>query len=374
MSMEDIEWLNTMTRIGDTLRRGNAWHKRKGSTNHYPGAVPVEEVRKLVLPFEPVERPLYITVPATAKEYALQEMLTEESEVDPIIHNPHGEGYVKMVTLPNAKAITASSDPTNVYGTPSGEYLVHSYEEWLIRNVMRILDDTEDGIHISSAGLLRGGAVAWVELSLSDTHTVADFPYRPHLLSFTSANGHYKTTHKRAVQATVCDNTLFAASREKGQTLAFKHTKNSPLLIANAREALGIVMETADDFEAEVEGLLEWRVSSKEFSQYLDLTVPTVDPKGVPFHGRALTLAEGKRESLAGMWRTDPRVAPWSGTAFGVLQLNNTFHHHERGANKSTIRPERNMISAISGETARNDSQALYRLAQVSESPQLVSL
>jgi phage/plasmid-like protein (TIGR03299 family) len=369
MSMETAEWLSTMTRIGDTDRRGKAWHYRQGDNNHFPNAVPVEEVRKLVLPYEPVPRPLYITVPATAEEYAKGvEGVYRQTDSD--IDAP----YFRLVTLDNSKAVTASSDAQNVYGTPSGEYQVHSYEQWLLRNVMSVLDDTEDGIHISSAGLLKGGAVAWVELSLSDTHTVADFPFRPHLLAFTSANGSYKTSYKRAVQAVVCDNTLFAASKEKGQTLAFKHTKNSPLLIADARAALGIVMETADDFEAEVNGLLDWKVNSRQFSQYLDLTVPVVDGDGDPIRGRALTLADDKRERLAGMWRNDPRIAPWSGTAFGVLQLNNTFQHHEKGANKSTIRPERNMLSAISGETARSDQSALLRLSQVSESPLSVSV
>ncbi len=53
------------------------------------------------------------------------------------------------------------------------------------------------------------------------------------------------------------------------------------------------------------------------------------DPTGARITGRALTLADSKRQSLQHLYRTDPRVAPWAGTAHGVLQAVNTYHHHE---------------------------------------------
>jgi len=359
MSRETHDWLSTMTRIGDTDRRGEAWHYREGDNNHFPGAVPVEEVRKLILPWEPIETPDYITVPATAEEYAKAE---DQREVNGAILRD-GDKYVRIVQLKQYKAIVASGKPEHAYSVPSGSYAIHGYEEWLVKNVQNLIDDE---VHISSAGLLEGGAVAWVELALSETHTVADFPFRPHLLGFTSVNGKYKTSYGRKIQAVVCDNTLHVASREEGQTISFKHTKNSVPRIQDARTALGLIVETADDFEAELKDLLDWPVPSRVFGRYLDLAVPMVNDDDSPLEGAALTRAENKREKMAGMWRNDERVAPWAGTAFGVLQLANTFFHHERGIKGTTIRPERNMISAISGETAKNDMDTLTMLAKVS--------
>ncbi len=50
MSHETASWLNTMTLIGFTERRGHAWHYRAerqgGEPNHYPDAIPVEDVRR----------------------------------------------------------------------------------------------------------------------------------------------------------------------------------------------------------------------------------------------------------------------------------------------------------------------------------------
>lgn len=50
MSAETIDWLNTNTLIGATDERGNAWHYRAvrdgEESNHYPGAIPVEEASR----------------------------------------------------------------------------------------------------------------------------------------------------------------------------------------------------------------------------------------------------------------------------------------------------------------------------------------
>jgi len=50
MSKEALKWLNTQTLIGFTEKRGNAWHYRvdlqSAEPNHYPGPVPVEDVRR----------------------------------------------------------------------------------------------------------------------------------------------------------------------------------------------------------------------------------------------------------------------------------------------------------------------------------------
>jgi phage/plasmid-like protein (TIGR03299 family) len=349
VSRESIEWLNTMTRIGDTDQRGNAWHYRAGSTNHFPGAVPVEEVRKLILPYEPIEQPIYVKVPI--------------SEDEEIFHgyDKATDSYYRFEKVDRFKAIAAKDKPGFVHAVPSGEYQIHPYEEWLVRNVQNLLDDE---VHISSAGLLDNGAIAWVEISISETQTIADFPYRPHLLASTSVNGKYKTTYGRKVQATVCDNTLAIADAERGQRISFKHTKNSVAHIADAREALGLILATSDDFQQEVNKLLDWKVSSKDFSKFLDLAVPLTSIDGDPLQGAPLTRRENKREKMAGMWRNDERVAPWAGTAFGVLSLTNTFFHHERGAKSATLVPERNMLAAISGETAKQDIETLELLAK----------
>ena len=60
MSRETMLHLNTNTLIGFTDRRGNAWHYRAvlqgAESNHYPGAIPVADVRRRLLNWQAVPR------------------------------------------------------------------------------------------------------------------------------------------------------------------------------------------------------------------------------------------------------------------------------------------------------------------------------
>src|SRR5438034_6679062 len=67
MSRETSEWLNQNTLIGFTDQRGHAWHYRASDQgdqpNHYPGALPVEDVKRRLFAWDAVECPLSVTLP-----------------------------------------------------------------------------------------------------------------------------------------------------------------------------------------------------------------------------------------------------------------------------------------------------------------------
>lgn len=323
MSRETAAWLNSMTLIGDTDRRGNAWHYRAdlqdGTGNHFPGAIPVDRIDGLFTPYEPVESPLYVEVP---------------------------EGSGNYVQVDGRKAITPVGHPESILGVFSSSFTIHGYQEWLREGLSNLVDGE---VHFSSAGLLAGGAVAWCELSVTETQTAQGFEFKPHVLAFTSVNGKFSTTYGRKIQAVVCDNTLDAAASEGGESLKVKHSKYSKMKLQNARDALGIIVATADDFSAEVERMCAQEVTDAQFGKVLDILVPTQGPKGEELAKMALTKATDKRERLSAMYRNDMRCAPWNGTAFGVLQTWNTWSHHEKPTRGQTIRAERNMLSAIDG-------------------------
>ena len=81
---------------------------------------------------------------------------------------------------------------------------------------------------------------------------------------------------------------------------------------------------------------------------------------GQALTGRALTLAGTKRDTLAGLYRTDPRVAPWAGTAHGVLQAVSTYDQHQATVRGS--RAERNHLKTITGDFGRLDRQSWHTL------------
>ncbi len=345
MSQETMEWLNTMTRIGDTDRRGMAWHARKGATNHYPGAIPTEDVRELFRPFEPITVPLYYGV-----------------------ENPE-DGDVSVSSenlLTSHQAIVPVSDPRTILSVVGSDYVAHGYEEWLADTLSNLVDGD---VHFSSAGLLEKGAVGWAELSVDENRRAADFEFKPQILAFTSVNGRYATTFKNTVQAVVCDNTLRMAARENGEQVKVKHTKNSRFKLQSARDALGIIIGTGDAMVAEIESLATRKVSGEEWNKILQELIPTKGKEGAELTPAAVTKATNLQEKLGDLWAHDERVAPWKGTALGVVQAFNTYAHHVKPVRTrdgvQTIRPARNMASVMDGTLDRETRTVLDAIDKV---------
>ncbi len=347
MSRETLNWLNTNILIGFTDKRGHAWHWRAqeqdGASNHYPGPIPVTDVQDRLFGWTADSRRL-----ATEVKADLQSMTHLSEEGQPR----------RWLVVPDRQAIARSDDDT-VMGIFGPGYVRHQYREWLLKTVADLLDDD---LAISSAGLLRGGAVAWVEVSMPETiRTPEGVAFRPNLLATTSFDGWIATTYKRCVTDTVCDNTRELALAEAGQEFKVKHSRHSRLQLAPARQALEMVHTLAEDFAAEVQRLCATSVSPAQWRWFLDLHVPRTDPKTSRLlEGRALTLADSKRDRLDELYRHDPRVAPWAGTAHGVLQAVNTFEHHD-GVVRGD-RAERNSLRTLTGVFADVDRKTWQTL------------
>lgn len=329
MSKESSKWLNRMTLVGFTSKRGKAWHYRaedQGTEpNHYEEAIPLDDVLRRLFNFEVWETPLYVLGDAGYRE------------------------------VPDRKAMI-TSDTGDVLGVFKSGYQGHQFQEWLLENVGTILDDD---LGIGSAGLLRNRAQAWVSVEVPETiSTPEGVDFRPNLIACTSFDGSLATTYKRVVGVVVCDNTLSAALGENGQTYKVKHTKYSSAKITDAREALAIVHTMADDFAAEVSRLCSWKVSDKAWQTMLDLTVPMPEEAG-----RAMTIAEKKRGEIVNLYNHDDRSAPWHGTAFGVLQAFNTWTHHYSIVRGGAPRIVRNMENVVTDKMANHDVAILDKLA-----------
>jgi phage/plasmid-like protein (TIGR03299 family) len=336
MSKESLKWLNANTLIGFTDKRGTAWHYRAdlqtANSNHYPGPIPVEDVKQRLFHWDAISSPVYVESPVTGG----------------------------LVEAPGRQAIMRS-DTGHLMGIFTDGYTPHPYVEWLINTVSILLDDD---LSIGSAGLLREGAVAWVSVEVPDNITTPEgVEFRPHLFGATSFDGSLATTFKRAVTNVVCDNTMAAGLAEAGQQIKIKHSRNSKLRIGEARDALHIVYQVAEDFAAEVATLCQTTVSDKQWNAFLDAHAPLPEETG-----RAWTLAENKRDALTKLWNHDNRVAPWRGTAWGVVQAINTYTHHEQTV-RGAGRVERNMLRAVTGGVDELDLATLHTLNGVRGEP-----
>lgn len=342
MSRETIEWLNTNVLVGMTDKRGHAWHYKMSAqgveSNHYPAFIPAGDVMRRLFAWSADSLPLYVPVPTVTDN-----------------------GVSEMSVVPDRKAIVRS-DTGAVLGIFKDGYQPHQYGEWLLGTVSNILSDT---INITSAGLLKGGAVGWVECSVPENVTTPEgVTFRPNILAGTSLDGTIATFYKRTITATVCDNTFAAARSENGETYKVKHTRNSGLRLDDARDALNLIHSAADGFAEEVRELCATTVTDRQWSAFLDAYSPMTDNRGIALEGRSRTMSETMRDTMSRLYRHDTRVSPWAGTAFGVVQCVNTYNHHERIV-RGASRVERNLLNAIDGTTDQYDSEARAILNKV---------
>jgi phage/plasmid-like protein (TIGR03299 family) len=345
MSEETASWLNTMTLIGFTEQRGHAWHYRAAEQveepNHYPGPVPVADVRRRLLGWRVAEGDVTSTA-VTLDANGVETFTVTDADRKAMLRPPGAFG---------------PGDEGAILGIFKVGYQGHDYDEWLLGQVATILDDD---LAIGSAGLLRGGAVAWVSVEVPESITTPEgVQFRPHLLATTSFDGSLATTFKRVVQNVVCDNTHAVAMSEAGQQVKVRHSRHSKLKLADAREALAMVHTIADHFAAEVARLTAVKVSEGDWNRLLEQLAP------LPLDSvRGKTIALGKRASLTGLWNDDARVAPWKGTAWGALQAVSTHAHHESTV-RGMHRAERNMLRAVQGVTEALDRDTTARILSI---------
>ena len=350
MSRETLQHLNTNVLIGHTSQRGTAWHYRAveqgDESNHYPEAIPVEDVQRRLFNWSADSRSIAVQLSAS-----LENMTHLDNKGRP----------ARWETVTDRQAIVRS-DNEHVMGIFSDGYERHQYAEWLLRSVANILDDD---LTISSAGLLKHGAVAWVEVSIPESvSTPQGVEFRPNLLATTSFDGSIATTFKRTITATVCDNTRDLALEEAGQEVKVKHSRQSRLRLTEAKDALAIIHRVSDAFAAEVAHLCAVEVSTPHWRRFMDRLAPTIDAMGKPLEGRALTSVLRKRDAVERLYARDDRVSPWAGTAYGVIQAVNTYEHHE-GAVRGATRAERNMFKTVRGDFAHCDRESWRALKEV---------
>lgn len=337
MSRETIEHLNTQVLIGFTEQRGNAWHYKKEAQgdepNHYPAAVPVSDVQRRLFSWKAKSVPMFVE------------------------GKPDGGFQTGIVAVPNRRAIIRD-DTHQVLGVVSESYTPHQYDEWLVKQVANLLDDD---LSIGSAGVLKGGAVAWVQVEMSENWKVAGVEFRPHLLATTSFNGEIATVYKRTCTIVVCDNTRAIALREASQEFRVKHTSRSLLRLIDARDALSIVHGIGDEFALEIEKLMSVKVSDRDFDRFLTVLSPSDDRESK----QSQTRAENLRNTLRQMWQNDVRCAPFRGTGFGAIQTVNTWRQHIKPTRAGRNIMERTMLDTMTGITEVEDRKVVEMLLAV---------
>jgi phage/plasmid-like protein (TIGR03299 family) len=348
MSQETLQWLNDNVVRGFTEKYPKAWWTMPGFNNHYPDSVPSDVVRSLLLRSTPTEGRITVTFFDAAK------------------------GEYVTVADPERKCILVNGKPVNY---PDNGFKIHSFEQWLFDYLGFALDTSTPDLGVASAGLLKKGAVAWVQVELLETQEKAGMKFRPFITAASSLNGSLATQYFRGAQLVVCDNTLSMAQRDaenSGSIIKIKHTVNSldNGRIADVREALDIMVGTVDTISQELDRLAGLTIGEDELMAFLDTykegEFNTLTDKGELKEKRAFTTAETGRNAMLALWHHDDRVMPWQGTGLGVFQMASTYYQHKsivRGADGGRV--ERMAENNITGKTAQADAGILATLDRI---------
>jgi phage/plasmid-like protein (TIGR03299 family) len=336
MSKETSVYLNQNVLIGYTDKRGTAWHYRAEDQgvepNHYTGAIPIDDVKRRLFAWQGIEG----TITATA--------LTDEGVI---------------VTQSETDKAIMRSDTGAILGIFKQGYSVHQYGDWLVDNVEIVLGNQ---LQIGSAGLLKGGAQAWVQIEMPETLTgVEGVEFRPFLTAATSMDGSLATTYLTGVQVVVCDNTLSAALSGSAAKVRLKHTRYSGDKSEQIREGLGLVEAVAASFEKQLVDLTSQYVPESKWQEFVQAYAYVV-PGSTDRMRNAQLRKQGELNSL---WQSDPRVAPWKNNAYGVVAAVNTYEHHVKNV-KGATRAERNASRVVSGGHDKLDRSTLELLATIS--------
>ena len=345
MSAETLEWLNNNTLIGYTKDRGYFWHYNESLqngelSNHYEGAIPVEDVRKRLFFWNAVEADISYTV--------------------------NGKTY----TPGNRKAIVRD-DTGECFYVPSAKYAVHQYGDWLLDKPMAILDASGGQLGIGSAGLLQKGGRAWVQLETPDGVTVGGDKLIPFIVATTSHNGMGATEYKRGFNRVGCDNTLDTFMSSNEPFVRTKHTKNSKLDISKAREILEVAFTDLDHEMAFIGQLAETAITDAQFEELVKRAFPgNTDPNA---SDRAIknmtTRATAARARAIDTWDRSPMVANIKGTAWGAIQTFSTVGQHHGMLKGSTTLAEKNRLDFLSGKTAGSDASILLLMQEMQLAP-----
>lgn len=396
MTRESLDSIKQNFYVGDVKKNGPAWWGGMAEfSHHYDEAIPVADIlnnqinwsvaeadvhytarignydkaltdaraelgpNKTIAELKAMVRDLCIIdsdqeLPAKITKTALMEMVAE-------FQAKRAAGERPMTY--EGKKIYYRDDTGAALGLHSDGHAGHSYKEWLLDTVSTVLGGD---LHISSSILMRGGSRMAIQFSLGEN--VEFLPgeiIRPYLSAWTSFDGSLATGYGCRVTRVVCDNTFDTSLGEKGQTIKVKHTKHSQLKIKDARQALGLLEQGAEEYIEQAKKLIDVKVTDQQFAKFLELHVPMDDDA----KGRGVTMATKKRETLTGLWNTDPRTAMWKNTVYGILQIVNTFNQHETivraGKGGAVTRAERREENVLTGKLGDADRDAMKQLQLV---------
>lgn len=288
----------------------------------------------------------------------VKELFNFEVEYTPLYTHISNDGLPgEMVPLENRQAIRRT-DNGLVLNTVSKSHGLHQFEEVLIKNLVNLLDASEGDLKVSGAGLLKNGAVGWIQVQ-ADCLEAGNGDVAPTLTLASSHDGSLATSYRMGMYRFACSNQIGTLRKGGANVYKLRHTINSKMNFTTARQALGMMWKQADEFDMQVKRLIDTEVTTARFDEIVNRLMPI--PKDDATEA-AKTRSTNRRDSIFDIYMRDDRVKEFTGTGWGVVQAFNTYSQHERpfratGSNGDTSRLGRTMKEFLAGGIDEQDQR-----------------
>lgn len=176
-----------------------------------------------------------------------------------------------------------------------------------------------------------------------------------------AVNSHDGTTSFNVVITpvrVVCQNTVRLALNSASNKISLRHTANGTQKVQQARETLGIVFKYQDEFQREVDRLLQIEMSDTNFAKFVETLVPL--PARADATQREIATIERKRGEIMELWNapTQANVRNTGWAAYNsVVEWSDWVKRIRGEGDKDALRAER-LILGI-GEEIKDKAHAL---------------
>ncbi len=240
----------------------------------------------------------------------------------------------------------------------------NDYEVFQNRQGFDIIDAVGDAIKVETAGSLNNGRKVWALAKMDRALDLQGDELLAYLLFLWSHDGTSAVRIMPTPVRVVCANTLRMAVGDARTVWSASHTASIHGRAEQAMQTLRLGNSFYDSFQVEVNRLIDLTVAEMTFESILEEVVPDPEPSGGKVSDRKLNNALERRGEIRKLYHSDPRVAPFTGTGWGVLQAFSThdlWYGSVHGGEDKRL--ERQAARVLSGATLTNTTQVQGLLA-----------
>lgn len=278
-----------------------------------------------------------------------------EVDLHPVYASYKVDGRTDVVEIPDKNAVLRQ-DTNSPLGIVGDRYEL--IQNTAVFDFLEALVDSSD-VKIETAGSLKDGRWVWAQAKVGDDLSIADDKHGQYLTVATSHDGTLAFTAYPTFVRIVCANTFSAAYKSKTIAYKVRHTRNSKMLVAEARQALEFTFKDGEQFARDVERLMNQPLTVDGFVDTLDKMLPLPDEDDNP---RLYTMRSNERAGIVDLYTQSSTVIPWQQTAWGFVNAVNEWEQWGRGGLKNgESKPERTVrqFLAGSGSTLTNHALAI---------------